>query len=137
MYFNYDNYMTIVIFIKIFSPLSRGSLYYVSSDYFFSSTLLFKISLAQEFGRKPNLEKFSIYSNKFFHNFHLFRIQYYLSLAWGNCVFSLLGELSYDWLILEMEYIVFDSIRTLELMRFWKAVWKRKNNQKKHNKDFP
>jgi hypothetical protein len=42
--------MTIVIFIKIFSPLSRGSLYYVSSDYFFSSTLLFKISLAQEFG---------------------------------------------------------------------------------------
>ena len=34
--------------------------------------------------RKPNLENFSIYSNKSFHNFHL--LQFYLSQASGKWV---------------------------------------------------
>jgi hypothetical protein len=35
---------------------------------------------------KPNLDKISIYSNKFFHIFHLSEIQFYLSQALGKWV---------------------------------------------------
>ena len=45
--------------------------------------------------RKPNLENFSIYSNKFFHNFHftLVRIQFCLSQASGKCVSVKTGKI--------------------------------------------
>jgi hypothetical protein len=53
-------------------------IYESSSEYdLYSLCLNFFHLLAQ----KSNLEKCSIYSNKFFHNFHLFWIHFYLSRA--------------------------------------------------------
>ena len=102
-------------------------------------TLSHNVALFHLLARKPNLDKFSIYSNKFFHNFHLsesiftcprhlviwlawrlFKCSYYSFIVPGLCPLI-------KWKIANVWFLCFD------LSFFWPNVIKLLHNVFYHN----
>ena len=79
------------IVIKILYCHVGGS-FHVNQIYIYSLYLTFFHLLA----RKPNLENFSIYSNKFFYNFHLSKSRFTCSGLWKSGLARRLHWLLFD-----------------------------------------